>query len=227
MKRRFRGPTPAFVISLIALFVALGGTTYAATSLPANSVGTKQLKNRAVTSKKVAPKLIVFGAKAALVAEAADQANHAIEADHAKTTDSVDSLGGYKANELSRVDYSGGGNTVDSGGAPITQVSMNAPHNGYIYVHADVGTTDASPTAKAVRAWIAHQGTAEHSLPLSGVIATNGTSYVGSVSVSYTFAVTQGFHTFVINGAVDGGTAPLISNAFAIYTPFDYSGITH
>ena len=47
-------PSPALVISLIALFVALGGTSYAAiTSLPANSVGTKQLKNGAVTAAKI------------------------------------------------------------------------------------------------------------------------------------------------------------------------------
>jgi hypothetical protein len=48
-----RAPSPSFVISLIALFVALGGTTYAATSLPRNSVGTKQLKTSAVTTKKI------------------------------------------------------------------------------------------------------------------------------------------------------------------------------
>jgi hypothetical protein len=54
MKRRLT-ISPALVISLIALFVALGGTTYAAaTSLPANSVGTTQLKNWAVTSPKIA-----------------------------------------------------------------------------------------------------------------------------------------------------------------------------
>ncbi|MDX6481771.1 MAG: hypothetical protein QOG85_2281 [Gaiellaceae bacterium] len=47
-------PTPALVISLIALFVALGGTSYAAiTSLPAGSVGTDQLKNGAVTRAKI------------------------------------------------------------------------------------------------------------------------------------------------------------------------------
>jgi len=44
---------PATVIALLALFVALGGTTYAATSLPRNSVGTKQLKNGAVTKAKI------------------------------------------------------------------------------------------------------------------------------------------------------------------------------
>ncbi len=41
-------------IAYLALFVALGGTGYAAISLPANSVGTRQLRNRAVTAKKVA-----------------------------------------------------------------------------------------------------------------------------------------------------------------------------
>src|SRR5258708_7048681 len=52
-KHRFR-PSPAFVLSLIALFVALGGTSYAAiTSLPAGSVGTAQLKNGAVTAAKI------------------------------------------------------------------------------------------------------------------------------------------------------------------------------
>jgi hypothetical protein len=46
-------PSPAMVVSLIALFVALGGTSYAALTLPKNSVGTKQLKNGAVTAAKI------------------------------------------------------------------------------------------------------------------------------------------------------------------------------
>ena len=41
-------------IALLALFVALGGTSYAALSLPAGSVGTQQLRNGAVTSRKLA-----------------------------------------------------------------------------------------------------------------------------------------------------------------------------
>ena len=40
-------------LACVALFVALGGTSYAAVKLPANSVGTKQLKGNAVTSAKV------------------------------------------------------------------------------------------------------------------------------------------------------------------------------
>lgn len=41
-------------VAYLALFVALGGTSYAALSLPANSVGTRQLRNGAVTGRKLA-----------------------------------------------------------------------------------------------------------------------------------------------------------------------------
>lgn len=58
MRRRLRPPSPSLVISLIALFVALGGTTYAATSLPTNSVGTAQLRQGAVTKTKINKKTI-------------------------------------------------------------------------------------------------------------------------------------------------------------------------
>jgi hypothetical protein len=42
-------------IALLALFVALGGTSYAAVSLPKASVGTDQLKARSVSTIKLAP----------------------------------------------------------------------------------------------------------------------------------------------------------------------------
>jgi hypothetical protein len=46
-------PSPAMVVACAALFVSLSGVGYAAIVLPANSVGTKQLKRNAVTSAKV------------------------------------------------------------------------------------------------------------------------------------------------------------------------------
>jgi hypothetical protein len=41
-------------IGVVALFVALGGTGYAAISIPKSSVGSRQLRNGAVTTNKIA-----------------------------------------------------------------------------------------------------------------------------------------------------------------------------
>ena len=45
--------TPSLIISVMALFVALGGASYAAIKIPKNSVGAAQIKKNAVTSTKV------------------------------------------------------------------------------------------------------------------------------------------------------------------------------
>jgi hypothetical protein len=45
--------TYANVLSTVAVFTALGGASYAAISLPANSVGTAQIRNGAVTLPKL------------------------------------------------------------------------------------------------------------------------------------------------------------------------------
>lgn len=55
MRIPIRRPSPALVISCIALTIALGGTSYATVlNVPRNSVGPSQLKTAAVTNKKLA-----------------------------------------------------------------------------------------------------------------------------------------------------------------------------
>src|SRR3954452_8414729 len=46
-------PSPAMVVAVLALFIAMAGTSYAAIKLPANSVGSKQIKTNAVVSSKI------------------------------------------------------------------------------------------------------------------------------------------------------------------------------
>ncbi len=58
---RPRRPGGATLIAVLALFVALGGTGYAAFSLPENSVGTKQLKQSAVTTGKIKDRAVTAG----------------------------------------------------------------------------------------------------------------------------------------------------------------------
>jgi hypothetical protein len=57
-----RRPSPAMIVALVALVVAMVGTGYAATKLPRNSVGTKQIKANAVTTAKL-KREAVTGAK--------------------------------------------------------------------------------------------------------------------------------------------------------------------
>lgn len=50
---RLRRPRHGTVVAYLALFLTLGGTAFAAASLPRNSVGTAQIRNNAVTGAKV------------------------------------------------------------------------------------------------------------------------------------------------------------------------------
>ena len=52
------------IVGYLALFVALGGTSYAAASLPAGSVGAAQIRNRAIDPAKLDPSVITGSVRA-------------------------------------------------------------------------------------------------------------------------------------------------------------------
>jgi hypothetical protein len=88
MSKRFGRFLRRNTIALLALFVALSGTTYAAANvvLPKNSVGAKQLKKNAVTNTKIA-KNAVTGSKIKLTT--VGKVPSAANADHATVADTV------------------------------------------------------------------------------------------------------------------------------------------
>jgi hypothetical protein len=55
-----RRPSAPIVISIAALFLSIGGVGWAATQLPAGSVGTRQLQNASVTNFKLAQESVGF-----------------------------------------------------------------------------------------------------------------------------------------------------------------------
>lgn len=59
---RLRRPRHGTVVAYVALFAALGGTSYAAATLPRNSVGSSQLRAGAVTNRDIANSAVT-GAK--------------------------------------------------------------------------------------------------------------------------------------------------------------------
>jgi hypothetical protein len=97
--------TYANVVASIALFVALGGASYAAITLPRNSVGAKQIKKNAVSGKKVKNRSLtgvdldlsrlgqVPSARGADHAGSADHATLADTAGHATSADSASTAG--------------------------------------------------------------------------------------------------------------------------------------
>jgi len=102
-----RHPSPALVVSTIALIVALGGTSYAAFSLPKNSVGTKQLKNGAVTKAKLNVRgVTVPTALRAGSASTAANATNAINAVNA--TNATDATNATNATHASNSDLLAG-----------------------------------------------------------------------------------------------------------------------
>lgn len=100
MKQLGRHLTFANVVACIALFVALGGASYAAFKLPKNSVGTKQIKNNAITAAKIKNGAVTGGkinvsslgtVPSATHAASADTASHATSADTASRAGSATS----------------------------------------------------------------------------------------------------------------------------------------
>ena len=145
-----RRPSPALVISLIALFVALGGTGYAALSLPKNSVGTKQLKKNAVTGSKIKKNAVTsskvkdhsltgadinLGALGSVLSASnaghANVADSATNASHATTADSAANatgLAGPLASGQTLIGYVDSAGHVGAGEiVPETSISFQIP----------------------------------------------------------------------------------------------------
>lgn len=107
------------IVAIIALVLAIGGTSYAAISLPKNSVGTKQLKKNAVTTPKI-KNGAVTAAKINPAGLTVPNASHASSADHAGSATSA-----------------GNANTAD--GQTFTNVNVNVPESGSQQVYSANG----------------------------------------------------------------------------------------
>ena len=150
-----RRPSPALVIAMIALIVALGGTGYAAIKLPKNSVGTRQLKNNAVTGAKVKNKSLT-GADINL--GSLGKVPSATDADHAANADNA-------TNAASAAQAANATNATNATNASQAATASTATHanaadiagNGfkaYAHVNAD-GTVDTANSSNIGNANVA------------------------------------------------------------------------
>lgn len=143
MRERLRGKiTFANVVSVVALFLALGGTAVGAFKLPANSVKSKQIAPNAATGADIAESTLgpVPSALSATKAGTASQADNAANADHATTADhanDADTLNGTPLYQLGDGIDIGTANAVANGGTAQFQMGI-----GNLTFHCDTATND-------------------------------------------------------------------------------------
>jgi hypothetical protein len=157
-------PSYSSVMSSLAVFIALSGGAYAATKLPANSVGSPQIKKNAVTkakiksnsidSSKVAPDaLTAADIKEASLAKvpSAALADSAANAAHANAAAAIDKLT-YKSLAGSAAPGMFGSQTVPCDGGQ--HVTGGGVQSGNPAIDADI---DSYPDGVGT-AWTAHVG---------------------------------------------------------------------
>jgi hypothetical protein len=126
-----RRPTYSEIVSTVALFIALGGTSYAVTSLPAASVGNAQLKNGAVTASKLHAKAVGAAAVVpnSLTGAQIDESSlgvvpHAAVADSAASAKSAGTAD--TATHATTADTAARATTADQAVSAATAVSANS-----------------------------------------------------------------------------------------------------
>jgi len=108
-------PTPALIVACVALIIALGGTSYAAITLPAGSVGTKQLKYGAVTSAKVKNGSLTLS-----------------------------DISAASLSKLGRVAAASDDGIVSASGQTVVTVSLTVPRTGFVLVQGWAAAVDAN-----------------------------------------------------------------------------------
>jgi len=228
-KRRFRLPSPAIVISMIALALVLGGTAVASTA----THGDKKADIKLI--KKLAPTLSVKHAK---TADSATNATNATNATHATSADSAtnatnattaanaNTLGGYAANGLVRVARAPTPGDVPLGGSDTTvaTVSITAPAAGFVLLQADYNTIG---TGCPCQGWYLLKDNVNSATNDNYKITRIETSSVYQEgSFGWVFPVSAGVRTFQLEGHLVQGTTVTTDGAGlqALYVPFGSTG---
>jgi hypothetical protein len=194
---RFRigRPSPALVVSTIALVVAMGGTGYAAFSLPNSSVGTKQLKNGAVTTAKLHNGAVtsnkiangaITGSKVNLGtlgtvpnanrANTANSASNANNANHANTSDSATSASNaINANHANNADTATNANHANSADSATSAGNAN---------------TVGGNTVTKILASVPKGGTTQQIFSADGLTLTESCDGSGNNNINYSSTTT-------------------------------------
>jgi hypothetical protein len=239
--------SPAMVVAMLALFVALTGTAVATTSA---LITGNQIKNSSITGADIKNKSLGIadlatkargarGARGPAGPPGAQgaQGPQGIQGPkgdpgtpnpNAINSDKID---GFDANGLSRVvGFKGNVSGVGTATQTVGTLTITTPSAGYILATASVlpySTACATPCQLGVRLVGGTDTTWNHYIDVeSGGPGFGG--YNGTVTPSQVFAVPAGVHTVEVQAFRSGGTGlvDVLVDATAIFTPFGSSGET-
>ncbi len=237
--RRLRSQlTFANVTAVIALFVALGGGAYAATSLPKNSVGANQIKanavtgakikNGAVTAAKIAPGSIgtVATATNATHATTADSATRAESAGRAESATRAGNA--ETATRAASAETANRAATAETATRAVTAESATRAASADAATHADSATdadhaTSADAATNAVHATSADSATnaataavATEAKNLDGLPSSSFAPVTNFLSGSADLSVASSQLVFAVPGGPELRTTGTGTNEFNI-----------
>jgi hypothetical protein len=196
------------IVALIALFVALGGSSYAAVTLAKNSVGSKQLKKNAVTTKKIKGSAVTTSKikNGAVTASKINPAGLTVpNASRATTADSVTGLGTLRSGQSESGIWGASG---PSSGYAIGEINfplqLSAPLDSAhtIYVSGASATHCSGPGHADTGYLCVYQGEAS-GLSLYGILKPGGGTTSSSLGADQTGATVY-FNSSSTNDYGDG-----------------------
>jgi hypothetical protein len=228
----------AHFVAYLALFFALGGTSFAAVNaLPRNSVGSPQIKNRSIQKVDISKRTVaaLHGARGARGPAGPTGATGATGAkgdkgDPGTPNPNADSLNGFPATGLVRSAYASASPGTAVGGTTVTLVTANitAPTAGFLTVGGqfifDVSTL--SPlihcgfSVDGSAAWIGDDG-----LSSSVIVSATGPNPCGRTT---RFPVAAGPHSVALQAHNDGSGAMTArgGSVSVVFEPFGSAGAT-
>jgi len=205
------------VVACVALVVALGGTGYAATHLPAGSVGTSQLRKGAVTKVKIAPATL----KALSHAGATGSQGPPGSVGQKGTTGPKGATGQVGPAGAGYARYAaapgsgapGGFVTLSSlpGWADVISTSVTLQRTSYILINAEFQAATVSTTQQTMNAQLVVDGTPLPGAYASATTMSNGTHNAHvTLPVSEVLTMTSGTHKITLQGQyLDGSANPV------------------
>lgn len=214
MGRFKRRPSAAIVISVAALFMSLGGASYAA-FIPNGSVGTAQLQNNAVTNSKIRDNAVTYKkilpSSVGIVRANTSQLQVRVGGTCGSNTaiGSIDQAGKVTCNPTPGAEFGATG-TVTAGSTSTTVASRTLPNGSSYLAFANPSATITSGGVDQVTVSCTLT-VGSNTQTRTATVATGASGTHQSVSIPLQQAGPAGASNVSCQSAVSGSTTPTVS----------------